>query len=140
MIAHRSNDRIEYVLTSDPAIDAEHPDYDWDRYLKTADPKYAPIKEGHTPTVFSLSRLTRRQFLRVMSLPDQEQSSEAVKYGLRAIKDLGRPVELRFKRYGDLGEGLDSATLDHIFSPDLFAELGVRIMTMSTLDPTFGRA
>ena len=139
MIAHRSTDRIDYIITDDPALDSDHADFDWDKYLKTADPKHAPVKEGCTPTVFSLVRLSRRQFLRVISMPETEQASEAIRYGLKAVKDFGRPLDLRQKRFGDLGEGLDNDTLDRLFSPELFQELGIRILSLSTLDPTFGR-
>jgi len=133
MIASRSTDSVVHVYSQDPAIDKDHPDFDWDRFKETGEMKYLPIKEGQTPTVFQIRRLTRRQFLKVIKSDDAEQFSEAVAYGLRGIKDWGAPVDLKFQ--GDGQERLHPDTLDRIFAVELFVELGARIMELSRLAP-----
>jgi len=134
MIASRSTDKIEYVYSQDPAINKDSAEYNWEKFVETGDRKYLPIRDGHLPTVFSLQRLPRTQFLRVLKMDRVDQASEAVALGLKDVKNWGGPLELKFKEQ-DGQDRLTPDTLEKMFAVELFAELGVRIMELSTLAP-----
>jgi hypothetical protein len=140
MLAPRSSSALSYICSFDPALDRDSPAFDWAEYLETGDPVHAPIRDGDAPTTFELRRLTRKQFLRVIGMPSEEQASEAVAHGLRGVKNYqigGRDVELRFRRT-DLGERMTDECMEQLFSPELFGELGVRILSLSTLGKQLG--
>lgn len=129
--------KTKHVWSRDPALDTDHKDYDWAEFIKTGDMKYVPAKEGMTVAEFEIGPLTRMQFLRVWSLSDLVQANEAVAYGLKGLtgyKVEGVDVELEFQNADD-GKRLNKATLDRIFEPLLFMELGMRIIELSRLSP-----
>ena len=139
MIGTRSIDAVEYIFSRDEALDKAHPDYNWEEYIATCDSKYAPLKEGHTPTVFQVRKLSRKQYVKISALPDEQKWGEAIAFGLKGIKNFCRPVQLLMKNVPELGERLKDDVLDDIFAPELFVELGLRILTLSTLDPKYGQ-
>jgi len=140
MIATRSTEKIEHIYSRDPALDAGNPSFDWQRFLETGDRKHVPIKEGFTPTVFLLQRLTRKQLTRVLEASTAEHAAEAVSFALKGIKDWGAPLDFKFaEARGDLGQRVHPETIEKIFAIDLFAELGQRILELSKLDPSVGQ-
>lgn len=144
MIGTRSEAPIDYIVSTDPALDTVHPDFDWAEYLKTFDPKYAPTREGCIPTVFEIRRLTRKQLTYVRRKDTADQVPEAIAYALRRVRGFrvggknGVELECKHKR-SDMGERLDEETLDKLYAPELFAELAGIIMGLAGLDPTLGR-
>ena len=91
-----------------------------------------------------LGKLGRREFLRVyggMASAPMEQMVEAVAYGLRSVT--GFEVdgsEVSVERVSSDGcKRADAKTLDALFDPILFGELGSRILEVSQLDPTRGQ-
>lgn len=135
-----------HVWSEDCALDKSDPDVfaaAWKAFLENGDETALPLLDGGTPAVFDLVPLTRRQFLRVYSGGGSplEQMTEAVAYGLRAVRGFevnSRPADVRSVD-SDAGKRLDAATLDALFDPMLFAELGARVLEISRLDPTRGR-
>lgn len=128
------------MYEQDPAIDREHPDFNWDEYTKTFEEKHLPLREGCVPTVFTLRPLERKQFERCIKMPSEQMASETIAYGLVGLDNFKRgeeTVTLRYKK-SDYGMRLDGETLDKIFAPELFADLAPRIMSLSKLDPTRG--
>ena len=141
MLAYRSTDRIEYICEDDLALDRAHAEYNWDQYEKTFDPKFRPVHEGASPTIFTLRRLDRAQFVAMQKYPAEEQAHWAVTFGLCGLRNLkrgGTDVTLKYRRYGELGDGLDKATLDTLFAPDLFNALARAIVLFARLDPLGG--
>lgn len=127
-----------WIWEQDGAIDKDHPDYDHKAFAADFDEKHMPILDGQTPARFTIAPLTKDQFVWAMG-----QSSglpmmiEAVAYGLRSVVGYevdGKPVEIQTKR-ADHGQRMTKATLDAIFEPELFADLGIAILGLSKLDP-----
>lgn len=136
MIKYRSGERIPYVSIFDPAVDQEKCDHQ--EFAKTLDAKYRPLREGVVPTTFHLGRLTRSEMQEVRRAASHERATLLVAYGLKDVENMpdvsGQPVRLSFKQVGSM-KRIDDATLDRIYSPDLFDELAVVINEVSGLDP-----
>ena len=136
MITVRLTEPQTYVLESDDALDREHPDFNFAKYSETLDVKHIPLKPGGVPTEWKIRPLKRREYENVMALRDNECALiwEAVAYALVGVKNFGRPVEIERKRIG----GLDRVTedsLDAVYKPGVFTELGARVLMISRLDP-----
>lgn len=131
---------IRHAWSEDPAIDKSDPDkfaMAWKEALRTGDIKCLPFREGDQPAVFELAPLTRKQFLRVFAQEGISQVCEAVAYGLRTVSGFivdGRGVDLD-RVDSDAGKRLSAASLDALFDPVLFMELGTRIIEVSRIDP-----
>jgi hypothetical protein len=126
-----------HVWSIDPAIDKENPAYDWKEFLDKGDLKYLPAVEGGTLTVFNIKALSRRQFTRVFNIEGLNQFSEAVAFGLKSVANFrvdGTEVDLRLVKV-DGEERVSEDSLNKIFDPMLFAELGLRILEISRLHP-----
>ena len=131
---------LRHAYPKDPALDRDNPAFDWDSFWKTGDAKHVPIREGCEATWFVCRRLTPAQFRRVMTeASDFDKFYQAIAYGLVAVEHFrgadGSDVTLRHKRT-DLGERLTEESLSAIFAVEVFREIGSRIITLSTLDPT----
>lgn len=129
-----------HVWSEDPAIDRDSPAFDWVEFLRTGDLAHVPTVEGGKLTVFKIRPLSRKQFTRVFNLNGLEQLVEAVAYGLREVKDFildGQAVELKHIKV-DGEERVSNDSLDRVFEPLLFTELGTRIVELSRLDPRKG--
>lgn len=145
MLQKRLDAQIEYISSLDGAIDREAPGFDWDKYTATLDAKHLPIKAGSTPTVFVLQGLSRDVLGVVVKGFDSSAQWErieafdaAVKYGLKRVRNFknakGDDVELKFEQ-SSLGEGLDKASINAIYDPQLFIELGSKIYEASRVHP-----
>lgn len=138
MISLRPTVHLKHIYSEDPAIDKQHPDYSWDKYVRTGDRKYVPVKDGFVPTVFELRPLTRRQYQAVMRCDATALGMEAVAYGLVSVENLSRgdhPVVLKSKPT-DLGDRLTDESLDNLFAFDVIGELGLIIISLSAVRPT----
>lgn len=136
----RSPDKLRYIYPGDPALDKDNAAFDWDAFFRTGDAKYAPLKDGLQPTWFQLRRLTPKQFRHVMRQDAEfDKCYEAVAYGLVGVDGFlgadGREVTWKPPRRTDLGERASDETLAELFAVELFRELGLRVITLSTLDP-----
>lgn len=129
MIQFRTTERFEFIHSKDSAIDKEHPSFNWERFMETADKACLPLKSGIEPTVFEVKRLTRDQYLKILEGP-KERALEAVAVGLKSVRNAttedGAEVKLTFS-----GERLDDRTLNLIFACRLMGELGSFIMGLS---------
>lgn len=145
MLQKRLDADLEYVSVMDPAINADDPACDLDKYRETGDRKYAPLKEGATPTVFVLRGLSRDALMPVIkgfSASAQWERIEAfetaVKYGLKRVRNFvgkdGKDVELRFEQT-PIGEALTKDALEEIYDVALVVELGGRIQEASRVHP-----
>lgn len=131
----------KYISSLDPAIDRDHPDFNWEDYRRTGEAKHLPLREGAQATVFELAPLTRKQMARVLGFERVlDQCTEAVACGLRQVSNFivdGQPLIVEHQ--GNDGERrVKSSVLDKLFDPVLFGELGTRIMEINRLVPTSG--
>jgi hypothetical protein len=132
----------KHVWSEDPSLDKENSAFDWPEFLRTGDLKYCPAVEGGKLTVFEIRPLSRKQFSKVFNMPhgSLEQCNEAVAFGLRAVRDFQvdqQPVEIKHTKV-DGEERCTESSLNAIFEPLLFVELGLRIMELSRLHPQNG--
>lgn len=136
----------KHVWSMDSALDKSDPDQfaaAWTAFLEGGEMAVLPLVEGCKPAEFDIAGLTRRQFLHVYngSGGALENMAEAVAYGVRGVRGFqidGKPID--FERVkSDSGQRLSVATLDALFDPLLFAELGSRILEISRIDPTRGQ-
>lgn len=131
---------VKHVWRDDPALDKSDPDKfeaAWTAFLADGDAAKLPVKEGQKVAEFDLAPLSRRQFLRVYQGGGSplEQMAEAVAYGLRALRGFevdGHAPDLE-RVESDVGKRLSVKSLDAIFDPVLFAELGSRIVEISRI-------
>jgi hypothetical protein len=138
MIGARSNATFEHIYSEDPALDGESPAFDAKKYMDTFDRQYLPVREGSTPTIFRIRRLSRKRFESVSALNGHNRAASVVAYGVQGIENFRLPS-------GDMlipeftGQGSDThltpATLDAFFDGGLFAELMNVIIAASGLDP-----
>lgn len=141
MILLRSTTIVEHICPFDDALDTKHPDYSYEEYLKTGDRKHLPLREGAVPAVFKLRPLTRAQFMSMMRLEDAERPGEAIAYGLVSVSGLRREgddhdILVKHTRTS-LGERLDKDSLNELFAPEVFGDVGMRIFALSsTINPT----
>lgn len=142
MISRTLTGHRAHVWSMDPSIDRDHADYNWEEFLKDGEMKHLPVREGERLTVFRLAPLTRMQMMRVMEMDGMQRVNEAVAFGLRGADNYtvdGESVVLEFKHQGD-ERRVHEKSLNRVFDPMLFAELGSRILSISTLDPLSLRA
>lgn len=141
MIGARGNDIIEYIYSEDPALDPEHADFNAKKFLDSFDRKYLPVKDGVTPTVFKIRRLTRKRFMAIAGMAPTERANATVAYGVVGIDNFmlksGSYLIPEFSGSG-VDQHLTAATLDAMFDGGLFAELMNIIMAASGLDPLCG--
>ena len=133
--------RVAHPL--DPALDQDNPAFSWDEYFRTGDVKHLPMKDGFRPTWFTVKRLTPAQFRHVMTQGSNfDRAFEAVCYGLTGIDNFtgpdGSQVVVKTKK-SEVGPRLTDDTIEAIFSVDVINVLGIRILTMSNLDPTLAQ-
>lgn len=130
--------RNNYVWSKDPSLDRDNPAFNWPEFERTSSLEHAPAKEGCKLTVFEITPLSRKLFMRVFSMgASLDQMNEAIAYGLKGLRDYqseGRPVELKTTK-ADGEERLTAETLDRLFEPMLWVELGKRILELSQLHP-----
>lgn len=121
----------------DPALDHEHSQMalylttgDWDQFVK--------LKPGTTATVFHVRRLSRAQTTAVKMLPEAQQPSALVAYGVESVDNfaLANGQKLVCKTTGE-GEDkrLDGDTLNGMYAEKLFEELATIIRLVGHLDP-----
>lgn len=143
MISKRLVSRIKHVWSKDPALDRSDPahfDKAWAEFLKKGDLEILPLKGGEHPTIFEIAPLTRRQFERIGSMSGLEADTEAVACSLRSVSGFevdGSNAVLEHEG-PQSNRRLTAASLDAIYDVYLFAELGRRILEISSLDPLAG--
>jgi hypothetical protein len=134
---------VKHVWSMDPALDRSDPEkFDpcWDAFLKSGNPDdLAPvILDGMQPAVFTLARLSRRAWLMVSAADGPKASDEAVACSLRDLSGFscdGEAVRLEFVTDAVGLKRVKASILDRIYDPLLFAELGMRVLQVSRLDP-----
>ena len=141
MIGSRSTEKVVHIYSQDPALDRDAESFAdaWAEFLKTGDKSKLPIRDGHTPTLWHIQRLKRKRFLWVLDQPDSHRASEAIAFGLKQVDGFtvdGVPFALGFKKFSDSEDRLSEDTLEILFDPTFFGELGVRILGLSKLPPT----
>ncbi len=137
MLKLKAVGQVTHILSTDPGIDRENPDFNWDKFLETGDEKYCPALPGEKLTKFKLRRLPHKHYLALSDKEGVDLVVYAVKYGLKAVENYeinGEPVELRFRGEGQ-DKHLHDETIALIFDPQTFTQLGERIVIMSTLRP-----
>lgn len=143
MIVRSTIKARNHVWSQDPGLDRSDEDsFDekWKQFLKDGDVRGLPTKDGAKLTVFELEPLDRKSFMRTLALSGLEQFNEAVACGLRSVSNFeidGVPLALE-RREENGSKRLAQSTLDKIFDPMLFMELGLRLIDLSRLDPTRG--
>ena len=141
MIERKLTDTTQYVWTMDPALDHDAKDIleRFESYYRSGDASKLPVRDGSRLCVFTLARLTRPQHLRIMRADkdrELEMCSEAVAYALRAVDGFqvdGAPLALK-RQSSDVGERLTAETLDALWDPELFREMGETIIRRSRID------
>jgi hypothetical protein len=138
MIRRSFKERTVWVWSKDPAIDEQHPEFNWDEFKKSFDLKHVPFKSAEKPTKFHCQPLPRMAFERMMSMPEgPEMFREMVAFGVTKIENFevdGADLVVTRTRALKM-ERLDDATLDKIFDPFLFAELAGHILEISKIRP-----
>lgn len=137
---------VRHVWSQDPALDRsslseETFEKAWKQFLKTGDPSNLPVREGTKLAIFEFEPLSRKDYIRALNLAGLEQWNEAVACGLRSVQNFeidGVPVQLERTEQGG-SKRLSGDSLDKIFDPMLFMELGLRILDASRLHPTHGQ-
>jgi hypothetical protein len=132
-----------HVWSQDPALDRDADGFDekWQSFLKTGDVRGLPVREGEKLAVLEIEPLNRKDYMRVLGMSGIEQFNEAVACGLRSVTNWeidGVPLVLERKEDGNT-KRLSVPSLDKIFDPYLFTELGLRILDVSRLDPLRAR-
>jgi hypothetical protein len=127
----------KYISRHDDAVDRKKmKDAAWTRFVEgEIEIEKVPLRPGCKPSIFSLRRLSRKQFLSVMDVGTQmAQAQEAVAYGLVGWENFAevQPVT----EPSDLGPRLSEACMDSIFVPEVVRELGLVVIGMSMLGPT----
>jgi hypothetical protein len=136
MLKFRSDELVPYVSVADSAFDPDK--LDVNEYVKSLDWKPL-LKEGESPTVFHLKRLSRAQKAAVDRHDPSERNAAAVSFGLKRVDNLtgrhGAAVVIKTKSAGDLDEKVTKDCMDQFWSPELFAELATVITLISGLSP-----
>lgn len=140
MLSIQHLEDAEWVHADDAALDVDNPDFDYVQYLKTWDRKYVPVKDGGTPTVFKIRRLSQRVLehcLRQPHTPDRDR--ELVAYSVKSIMDFdGKGGEFPLKREKSQFQGVERlapSAIESFYSWDLFHELGIVILAFNRLRP-----
>jgi hypothetical protein len=111
----------------------------WRAFVEGTGPLSAvPVRQGYTPSVFNIRRLTRKEYLYVSDLSGSARLNAAVAFGLTGWKDYIDAQPARVKT--DVGERLTEDCLDAIFCPDVFGQLALAILGMSELGPSSEQA
>jgi hypothetical protein len=138
MLATRSNQPIEYISPRDKALDVDSPAFNFSKFMETFDRQYMPIKPGMTPTVFTLKKLTRKLWNGITSQPAHVQNEAAVTFCVTGISNCtdsrGNLIVPEFEGQ-DAERRLSQKTLDDIWTPNMFPELGKVILVISDLSP-----
>lgn len=136
---------VPYIWLEDEALDrsdAEAFARAWREYLRLGDIAQLPLKPGHTPAVFTLRPLTRKQILHAANIQGLAADAEVIAYSLVGLSGLTvgeRPVTLEFTKT-PLGDRLSERCLDEIFDMALFQDLAARAVEISRLDFRLGKA
>ena len=140
MLNIRTSTTRKYISQYDDAVDRKKlgKSTTWQRFVEgDVEIDKIPIRAGCKPSIFTLRRLSRAQFLHVLARPSVlEQSQEAVAYGLVGWENLGNGSTVRETEDTDLGPRMTEKCLDEIFYPELIKELGPVVIGMSMLGPT----
>lgn len=142
MISLSSLGRLKYVSHTDPALDKDHADYDFEKFKETGDAKYIPVRDGCQPSTFDLVGLKRPQFIHCASQPNEMlRAIEAVAYGLKGCDNVAIDGQVTIKhKKSELGERVDNEVLDRLFRRfPLMSELAARILDLSQAHPTSGQ-
>lgn len=131
---------ILHVWSADPALDTTHPQYNRERFLDTGEIVYQPAKEGAELAVFTLRPLSRRVHMRIVHGQVDDRLSEAIAHGLLSARGVvidEQPLQLEMIKAEDGTERLSPRSLDRLFavSSELYGELALRIMALSSLSP-----
>jgi hypothetical protein len=143
--AHSLLQSFTWVWSQDPAVDAESPGFNLDAYLSTGDRAHLPLREGATPTEFTLMPLSRSAYQHVLQSHSEqrviEALTEALAYGLRSVQNLdddGKPFAVKRVPDHPRGERATSETIDKLFSAGgqaLISELGIAVFKRSVPGP-----
>ncbi len=139
MIRLNTTKPVVYVLSTDPAQDKEHQDFNWGKFLLTGDMKYVPAIAGEKLALFHLSRLGHRRYISMFgkSGNELEVCEEAVRYGLRRVEYYevdGEPLVLSHKEEGN-ERRMTEESFGRLFEPSVILELGKRIIMLSDMSP-----
>lgn len=137
----RSSDTVRHVWTQDPALDAEHPDMDYEKYLDTGDEAFLRVKDGQSLTYFELAPLTRQQDRYIGQLLVAKRHIDAVHetvaYCLKNIVGIeidGRPFVIQTEK-GEHGPRMTKESMDATYDLSLWTELAGRVREVSRLHP-----
>jgi hypothetical protein len=130
--------RSKYICRTDPALDETAERFDWAEFWRTGDLAHLPIKPGHRPVIFTLERLGMLAYDTATAVStDTGKMIATVALGLRHVENHpdAEFATLKLVKLPDVGERVSQPQLEKLFKPSLFAELGVRILALSELDP-----
>ncbi len=138
----RSAETVTHVFEGDHAIDTEASNYAL--YIETGDEKHLVYKPGCRPSKFELKRLPARTYAACMAEKSLDgRALELVSYSLQAVENMqgrdARPIKLEFTK-SSFGKRLTERCIDDFYSPELFAQLAVRVIMLSSLDPLTAQA
>ena len=124
---------FDFIWADDPALDKEHPDFNYEAWQETGEAIRLPFKAGQSPTIFRCRKLPRKALLdlqRIMREAHNKEPAEAehslalvamsaVECGLKSVENWDMPLKLEAGRLSD-------ETMDLLFeiSPGLIWELG----------------
>ncbi len=145
-IKRRLRSKVLHVWSQDSALDKSDP-----QKLETALKKFedsgdledlAPVILPHDkPTVFELYTLKRPIMIQLDSMASGGAADNtAVAFGLRGVQNFtvdGKPYDLELVDAPAAigGKCVSERSLDQLYDPGLFAELGARLVRASRLDP-----
>jgi hypothetical protein len=135
--------RSKYICRTDPALDTTAKSFDWEAFWRTGDLSHLPCKPGHKPVVYTIERLGMLAYDQALSpSTDTGKMINTVALGLRHIDSHPDVMlaTLKLVKVPDVGERVIQEQLELLFKPSLFAELGLRILAVTELDPLPGPA
>lgn len=142
MISRTLAGKFYFVWEKDPALaKPENFQSIWTKYNEDGDFLKLPLKEGAKLTVFTLGRLTRRQFLRLISQTGLQADNDTVAYGLKEVENYevdGLKVKIEQVDVDGM-KRVSSEVLDQLYDPFLFRAMAEKILEISRLDPTRGQ-
>ena len=136
---------VPYIWSEDEALDRSDIESfckAWERFRATGDVPGLPTKGGHTPAIFTLRPLTRKQIVYAATLQGLAADAEIIAYSLIAVTNVTvaeRPLVLEIIKT-PLGDRLSEKCLDEFFDIGLFSEMAARAIEISRLDFRLGKA
>lgn len=138
MLNIRTTKTRELVLEDDGALDRKAKGFAeaWKAFLDDACPlSTVPMKPGCVPSVFSIRRLTRKEYVYLADMPGARRLEAAVAYGLTGWRGVFEGVEPKTTK-DSYGTRLTDEVLDEIFVSEVFGVVGKAILDMSDLGPS----